>query len=88
MGKHQALANAFQNAAAKAKVEGFTLYSLRHTHITQLLPSGESVNVVAVRVGDKPEMILSTYSHVIQGVDIALAGWWDALMADSSRQID
>jgi integrase len=44
-------------------------YDLRHTNASLLLASGLDVIHVAKRLGHSPAMCLSTYAHVIDGLD-------------------
>lgn len=48
---------------------GFTVkpHTLRHTHASILLYSGEDVAEVAERLGNTPKVIWETYAHVIEG---------------------
>jgi len=63
-----------QNGAAKAYREaaqaaglpaGTTSHDLRHHYASVLLDAGESVHAVAERIGDTPQMVLSTYGHLM-----------------------
>lgn len=47
----------------------YTLHSLRHFHITELLTKGMDVETVAGRVGDDPRTIYKTYSHWRKAAD-------------------
>ena len=56
----------FKPALIKAKLTGFTLYSLRHTHATLLLANGENVKVASERLGHSTIVLtLDTYTHVL-----------------------
>jgi integrase len=44
-------------------------YDLRHTHASLLIRSGLDVVQVARRLGHSPGMCLSTYAHVIEGLE-------------------
>ena len=50
-----------------------TLHTLRHTAVTLMLVSGVPLHVVAARVGDRPETVLSTYSHLLPTSDVEAA---------------
>lgn len=86
--RHSSLDWRFKQAAKKAAITGYSVYCLRHTHITQLLLEGTPVTVVADRVGDRPERILSTYSHVIQGADVLAAERWDIAINSAQRVVN
>lgn len=47
----------------KALDMDYTLHSLRHAHITELLEAGHEIEKVAARVGDLPATIWKTYFH-------------------------
>ena len=78
----------FKKAARQVGLKDFSLYSLRHTHITLLLLDSTPVNVVADRVGDKPERILNSYSHVIQGADVRAAMQWDSIVSSAAGPVN
>lgn len=54
-----------------AKAAGIALppnqcsHALRHHYVSVLLDAGESVHAVAERIGDTPEMVWSTYGHIM-----------------------
>jgi len=54
-------------AAAKAAgiPDGNTSHSLRHHYASILLDAGESVHAVSERIGDRPEMVLRIYGHLM-----------------------
>ncbi len=48
--------------------EGFSLYSLRHTHCALRIMNGDNVFVIAADMGTSVAMISSTYGHVPRAV--------------------
>src|SRR5262249_22742495 len=53
-------------ALKKAKLTGFSLYSLRHSHATLLLANGINAKVASERLGHSTIVLtLDTYSHVL-----------------------
>jgi integrase len=46
-----------------------TLHTLRHTAATLALTSGVPVHIVAARLGDDPNTVLSTYAHLLPQSD-------------------
>jgi integrase len=46
-----------------------TLHTLRHTAATLALTEGVPVHIVAARLGDDPNTILSTYAHLLPHSD-------------------
>lgn len=70
---HTTYYSAWRRIRARSKGEGFLVHSLRHTHISTLLRQGIALNIVARRVGDKPETILRTYAHCLPQDDLKCA---------------
>jgi integrase len=56
----------WRGAQAKARVPYVPLKTLRHTNASLRLAAGQSVPYVAQQLGHSPEILLSTYSHVIR----------------------
>jgi len=48
---------------------GGTLHTLRHTAATLALTSGVPVHIVAARLGDNPQTVLSSYAHLLPQSD-------------------
>lgn len=46
-----------------------TLHILRHTAATLALTEGVPVHIVAARLGDDPNTVLSTYAHLLPQSD-------------------
>jgi integrase len=58
--------------SAKRKTAGIatgTLHTLRHTAATLALTAGVPVHIVAARLGDDPNTVLSTYAHLLPQSD-------------------
>ena len=70
---HSTYYNAWRRTLRRLEVKGFKVHSLRHTHISTLLRQGIALNIVARRVGDKPETILRTYAHCLPQDDLRCA---------------
>jgi integrase len=62
-GLHQA----FLRATTRAKIEGFTVYSLRHYAITLWLRAGVPVHVVQRMAGHKHLATTARYVHLLRG---------------------
>jgi len=65
---------------------GFSVrfHDLRHTHATLMLKAGESVKVVADRLGHSTAMLtLDTYAHVLPGMDADAAERFDQMLEDA-----
>jgi integrase len=54
--------------AAGISAEGFSLYSLRHTHCALRIMNGDNIFVIAADMGTSVAMISSTYGHVPRAV--------------------
>ena len=52
-----------------AKIASGTLHTLRHTAATLALTSGVPVHIVAARLGDDPQTVLSTYAPLLPQSD-------------------
>ncbi len=61
-------------------------HELRHTHGSQMLEAGYSVNLVAERLGHDPSETLRTYAHVIPGADARVAETMDGLLASTAQK--
>jgi len=62
-GLHQA----FLRATTRAKIDGFTVYSLRHYAITLWLRAGVPVHVVQRMAGHKHLATTARYVHLLRG---------------------
>lgn len=63
----------------------YTLHSLRHFHVTELLTKGVDVETVAQRVGDDPRTIYKVYSHFRKPADQRAAEVIGALLDGTTR---
>ena len=61
------LYQAFLRACCRAKIEGFTVYSLRHYSITLWLRAGVPVHVVQRMAGHKHLATTARYIHLLRG---------------------
>ena len=59
----------------------WTLHTLRHTAATLALTEGVPVHVIAARLGDDPNTVLSTYAHLLPRSDEQAAERVAALLA-------
>jgi integrase len=65
----QRLTEWFSQQRRAAGIPTGTLHVLRHTCGTLALTNGVPVHIVAARLGDRPEQILSTYAHLLPQSD-------------------
>jgi integrase len=63
------LTEGFRENRKAAGIPTGTLHTLRHTAATLALTSGVPVHIVAARLGDNPETVLSTYAHLLPQSD-------------------
>lgn len=71
----------------RAGLPHVTLHGLRHAHITELLEAGMNVEAVALRVGDNPNTIFSTYAHARRTADRRAAAIMDNLLNGTDRRL-
>lgn len=62
-----------------------TFHGIRHTHATLLLQDGWNVKVVAERLGDTVETVLTTYAHVLPSMQKQVA---DSLEKNLFKPVD
>jgi integrase len=65
----QRLGDWFRQHRDGAGIPTGTLHTLRHTAATLALTSGVPVHIVAARLGDDPQTVLSTYAHLLPQSD-------------------
>jgi integrase len=81
---YKRLAERWRGGLAKARVPYVPLKTLRHTNASLRLAAGQSVPYVAQQLGHSPEILLSTYSHVVRKLGDTQAGLLDALTRHAS----
>lgn len=74
----------WRGAQAKARVPYVPLKTLRHTNASLRLAAGQSVPYVAQQLGHSPEILLSTYSHVIRRLSEGQVDLLDAVRQPAS----
>ena len=45
-------------------VKRITMHQFRHSHASLLISNNVSLNVIAKRLGDTPDVVLKTYAHL------------------------
>ena len=75
-----------QAAEAAGLPERTASHALRHHYASVLLAAGESVLVVADRIGDSPDMVLRVYGHVMPDREDTTRRAIDAAWADGGGQ--
>lgn len=76
---YRKLSDRWRAGLAAARVPYLPLKSLRHTNASLRLAAGQSVPYVAQQLGHSPEILLSTYAHVIRRLGVTQASLLDAL---------
>lgn len=76
------LTEAFSRHRKAAGIPVGSLHVLRHTAATLALTAGVPLHVVAARLGDKPEIVLSTYAHLLPQSDAQAADAVAAALVD------
>ena len=59
----------FKRIVQRAGLKECTIHSLRHSHATILMNDGVPVRAIAERLGNSPEMIYTTYGHVLREME-------------------
>jgi integrase len=72
------LTREFPKLRTAAKIPVGSLHVLRHTAATLALTAGVPLHVVAARLGDHPQTLLTTYAHLLPHSDVMAA---DAIAA-------
>ena len=65
----QRLTEWFAEHRKAAGIPTGSLHTLRHTAATLALTAGVPVHIVAARLGDTPQTLLSTYAHLLPSSD-------------------
>lgn len=71
----------------RAGLPHVTLHGLRHAHVTELLENGMNVEAVALRVGDNPNTIFTTYAHARRTADKRAAAIMDRVLNGTSGRL-
>jgi integrase len=79
----QRLTVTFERLRKAAGISTGTLHILRHTAATLALTEGVPVHIVAARLGDDPNTVLSTYAHLLPQSDEQAAERVAALLGRS-----
>lgn len=76
------LSQKFALAMASLKIEGVSLHSLRHTHVSQLIASGMDILTISRRIGHaSPAITLGVYGHLFSNTDARAAEIMEATFA-------
>ncbi|WP_313150101.1 site-specific integrase [Lysinibacillus capsici] len=67
----------FKRIIQRAGLKECTLHSLRHSHATILMNDGVPVRAIAERLGNTPEMIHTTYGHVLREMEDKIIDTFD-----------
>lgn len=79
------ISQAFERIVARAGVPPFRFHDLRGTHATLLIKAGVPVKVVSERLGHAtPAFTISTYQHVLPGMQADAARVFEQLIAPAA----
>lgn len=67
----------FKRIVQRAGLKECTIHSLRHSHATILMNDGVPVKAIAERLGNTPEMIHTTYGHVLREMEDKIIDTFD-----------
>ena len=76
---YKRLAERWRSGLTKARVPYVPLKTLRHTNASLRLAAGQSVPYIAQQMGHSPEILLSTYSHIIRSMGESQAALLDGI---------
>jgi integrase len=81
------LTKEWREAVKAARVPVVTLHSLRHTHASQLIASGQDVLSISRRLGHgSPTITLSVYGHLFANSDARAAQTMEAMFAAARKE--
>lgn len=81
---YRRLSERWRAGLTKARVPYVPLKTLRHTNASLRLAAGQSVPYVAQQMGHSPEVLLSTYSHVIRKLGVSQAALLEGVRKHAS----
>ncbi|MET0642470.1 MAG: site-specific integrase [Jiangellaceae bacterium] len=83
------VSQAFERAQRPVGVTEIRFHDLRHTHASLLLRDRVPIKVVSERLGhSNPAFTMTTYQHVLPGMQDDAAATFGQLLADHSRKSD
>jgi integrase len=82
------ITNAWKRLVKQAGFQGIRLHDARHTHATLMLKQGVNAKIISERFGHSSVVItLDTYSHVLPGLQEALARGFDEGLGRTNRDV-
>ena len=69
----------------RAGLKDCTLHMLRHSHATILMNNGVPVRAIAERLGNTPEMIHTTYGHVLREMEDKIIDTFDRAIESGAK---
>ena len=75
----------FKRIIKRAGLKECTLHSLRHSHATILMNDGVPVRAIAERLGNTPEMIHTTYGHVLREMEDKIIDTFDRAIETGAK---
>lgn len=75
----------FKRIIKRARLKECTIHSLRHSHATILMNDGVPVKAIAERLGNTPEMIYTTYGHVLREMEDTIIDTFDRAIENGAK---
>lgn len=75
----------FKRIVKRAGLKECTIHSLRHSHATILMNDGVPVKAIAERLGNTPEMIHTTYGHVLREMEDKIIDTFDRAIETGAK---
>ena len=75
----------FQRIVAAAGLPATTIHGLRHTHATILMNNDIPVKAIAERLGNTPEIIHTTYGHVLREMEDKIIDIFDRVIENGAK---
>jgi len=75
----------FNRIVAAAGLPATTIHGLRHTHATILMNNDIPVKAIAERLGNTPEMIHTTYGHVLREMEDKIIDTFDRAIENGAK---
>ncbi|WP_354472763.1 tyrosine-type recombinase/integrase [Lysinibacillus parviboronicapiens] len=75
----------FKRIVQRAGLKECTIHSLRHSHATILMNDSVPVRAIAERLGNTPEMIYTTYGHVLREMEDKIIDTFDRAIETGAK---
>ncbi len=75
----------FNRIVAAVGLPATTIHGLRHTHATILMNNDIPVKAIAERLGNTPEIIYTTYGHVLREMEDKIIDIFDRAIGNGAK---